>query len=79
MMKVDVVLLTKNSNKPVLRLILESLYKNVNVNRLIVVDGGSTDGTVELLSKYPKIKIHYDANGSRATSREIGTKCVETE
>jgi len=57
MMKVYVVLLTKNSNKPVLRLVLESLYKNVNVNRLIVVDGGSTDGTVELLSKYPKIEI----------------------
>ncbi|MCD6095135.1 MAG: glycosyltransferase family 2 protein [Thermoprotei archaeon] len=78
-MKVDVVLLTKNSNKPVLRLVLESLYKNVNVNRLIVVDGGSTDGTVELLSKYPRVEIHYDANGTRATSREIGIKCVETE
>ena len=79
MMKVDVVLLTKNSNKPVLRLVLESLYKNVNVNRLIVVDSGSTDGTVELLSKYPRVEIHYDVNGTRATSREIVIKCVETE
>jgi len=78
-MKVDVVLLTMNSNKPFFRRVLDSLYYNVNVNRLIVVDGGSTDGTIEVLKEYPNVEIHYDIGGTRATAREKGIKLVETE
>ncbi|RLG82702.1 MAG: hypothetical protein DRO39_09255 [Thermoprotei archaeon] len=78
-MKIDVVLLTMNSNKPIFRRVLDSLYRNVEVNRLIVVDGGSTDGTIEVLSKYPNVEMHYDLGGTRATAREMGIKLVETE
>ena len=46
-MKIDVVLLTKNSIKPCLKECVESIFANLPVNRLIVVDGGSTDGTLE--------------------------------
>jgi len=79
MMKVDVVLVTKNSNSCYFKYVLDSLYRNVDVNRLIVVDGGSTDGTIEVLKRYPRVEIIYDTEGTRATAREIGIKCVETE
>ncbi len=78
-MKVDVVLLTKNSLKPCLRECVESVYANVPVNRLIVVDGGSVDGTLELLQKYPNVKVIDDSGGTRATARERGIRAVETD
>ena len=77
-MKVDVVLLTKNSLKPCLRDCVDSVYENVPVNRLIVVDGGSADGTLELLREYPNMEIIEDSNGTRATSRQKGIDAVGT-
>ena len=76
---IDVVLLTKNSMEPCLRECVESVYANVPVNRLIVVDGGSTDGTIEFLKKYPNVVIIDDSSGNRATARQKGIEAVETE
>lgn len=76
--KIDVVLLTKNSLQPCLRECLDSIYKNIPVNRLIVVDGGSTDGTLELLEHYPDVKVIDDSEGTRATARQLGIDAVET-
>jgi glycosyltransferase involved in cell wall biosynthesis len=78
-MKLDVVLLTKNSLKPCLFECVESIYRNVPVNRLIVVDGGSTDGTLELVKRYPRVEIIEDSHGTRATARQKGIDAVETE
>jgi glycosyltransferase involved in cell wall biosynthesis len=78
-LKVDVVLLTKNSIKPCLKECVDSIYANVPVNRLIVVDGGSKDGTIEFLEKYPNVVIIDDSKGNRATARQKGIKTVETE
>jgi glycosyltransferase involved in cell wall biosynthesis len=78
-MKVDVVLLTKNSLKPCLPECLSSIYKYIPVNRLIVVDGGSVDGTLELLQHYPRVEIIEDPKGTRATARQKGIEAVETE
>ena len=78
-MKVDVVILTKNSLKPCLAECVRSVYANVPVNRLIVVDGGSSDGTVEFLSKFPNVLIIDDSEGNRASARRKGVMAVETE
>ncbi len=76
---VDVVLLTKNSER-VLEECLESVYQNVPVNQLIVVDGYSTDRTIEILGqfdqKYHNVKVFYD-KGTRATARQKGIRQVE--
>ena len=77
--KVDVVLLTKNSLEPCLRECLDSVYADVPVNRLIVVDGGSTDGTLSLVRRYPRFEIFDDSGGNRATARQKGIDAVETE
>ena len=78
---VDVVLLTKNSEK-VLEKCLTSVYENVPVNQLIVIDGYSTDKTIDILSsfnrKYHNVKIIYD-KGTRATAREKGIQQVKTD
>jgi glycosyltransferase involved in cell wall biosynthesis len=77
-MKLDVVLLTKNSLKPCLSECVDSIYRNIPVNRLLVVDGGSTDGTLELLRRYPNVVVIEDLHGTRATARQKGINAVET-
>ncbi|MCL2359629.1 MAG: glycosyltransferase family 2 protein [Nitrososphaerota archaeon] len=78
---VDVVLLTKNSQR-ILTKCVESIYANVPVAHLIVVDGGSTDQTLSLLNefqkKYHNLKLIFD-NGTRATARQKGIEHVTTD
>jgi glycosyltransferase involved in cell wall biosynthesis len=78
-MKIDVVLLTKNSLTPCLKECVDSIYTNIPVNRLIVVDGGSVDGTLNLLQKYPDVELIDDIGGTRATARQKGISAVKTE
>ncbi len=77
--KVDVILLTKNSLKPCLKECIEAIYKNVRVQRLIVVDGGSSDGTLGLLGHYSNVTVVDDKNGTRATARQKGIEAVTSE
>jgi glycosyltransferase involved in cell wall biosynthesis len=81
MCPVDVVLLTMNSEKVLVRC-LTSVYQNVPVGRLIVVDGGSVDGTLGILrrfdEKFHNVKVISD-RGTRATARQKGIANVEME
>jgi glycosyltransferase involved in cell wall biosynthesis len=78
---VDVVLLTKNSER-LLRECLASVYRNVPVAHLIAVDGYSEDRTLEILNqfneKYRNVKIIQD-RGTRATARQKGIAQVATD
>jgi glycosyltransferase involved in cell wall biosynthesis len=80
-MDVDVVIITKNSDR-VLSECLKSVYKNVPVNRLIVVDGYSTDKTLEIVRQFQKeygnVLLLQD-KGTRATARQKGIDHVETD
>ena len=79
---VDVVLLTFNSERK-LQSCLESVYQNVPVATLLAVDGGSTDQTLPILSKfsrkYGNVKIIMDKKGTRATARQKGIENVKSE
>ena len=78
---IDVVLLTKNSQRR-LKECLNSVYKNVPVNQLIVVDGYSTDETLPIVrqfdEKFHNVKIVFD-KGNRATGRQTGISLVATD
>jgi len=80
-MHVDVVIITKNSEH-MLNECLRSVYKNVPVNRLIVVDGYSTDKTLEIVREFQKkhgnVLVIQD-RGNRATARQKGIDQVKTE
>jgi glycosyltransferase involved in cell wall biosynthesis len=79
--KVDVVVLTKNSEEQLERC-LNAVYRNVPVNRLIVVDGYSTDKTLDIVKKFEKghrnVLLIQD-RGWRGRARQIGIEHVETE
>lgn len=79
-MDIDVVILTKNSVNPCLKECLKSIKENVDVNRLIVVDGGSTDATIDVITQFfPNALIINDREGNRATSRQKGIEAVSTD
>jgi len=78
---IDVVMLTKNSEH-LLNKSIKSIYDNVPVNRLIIIDGSSVDNTLSILHKINKkhgnIRVIIEKS-SRAKARERGIKEVETE
>jgi glycosyltransferase involved in cell wall biosynthesis len=78
---IDVVMLTKNSQH-LLEKSLNSIYQNVPVNRLIIVDGFSIDGTLKIVEafnqRYHNVSVMH-VNGSRARAREKGIQAVTTE
>ncbi|MEM3608808.1 MAG: glycosyltransferase family A protein [Candidatus Bathyarchaeia archaeon] len=79
--QIDVVMLTKNSEK-ILRECLKSVYENVPVSRLIVLDASSTDRTYQIISefnrKYGNI-VFLTEKGSRARARQRGIEKVDTD
>ena len=81
MQQVDVVLLTMNSEH-LLEKCLKSIYVNVPVKTLIVIDGCSTDRTLQILGNYKKkygnVRV-FKMAGSRAKAREEGIKHVTTD
>jgi glycosyltransferase involved in cell wall biosynthesis len=81
MQAIDVVVLTKNSAH-LLGKCLASIYENVPVNRLIVVDGFSTDSTMSIVNKAKEKHGNVTVlrvNGSRARARQEGLRQVTTD
>jgi glycosyltransferase involved in cell wall biosynthesis len=77
---VDVVLLTKNSQRK-LQECVESIYRNVPVAQLIVIDGYSNDRTLAIIEgfnqKHGNVIVIFD-KGTRATARQKGIEAVKT-
>ena len=80
-MKIDVVMCTKNSER-LLEECLTSIYKEIPLCHLIIVDGFSTDRTLEIVGRferdYGNTKI-IKTKARLGKSREIGIKNVDTE
>lgn len=77
--KLDIIVLTKNS-MPGLRYMMTSLLNSdIPINKVIFVDGYSTDSTLEYIYSLDiPVKVILD-KGNRATARQIGIDNVETE
>ena len=79
--KVDVVILTKNSER-MLKECLASVYKNIPVNNLVVVDGYSVDSTLKILEqfqkKYGNVVLIQDG-GTRGRARQKAISRVGTD
>jgi len=78
---IDVAILTMNSEHK-LRECLNSVYKNVPVNNLIVVDGFSTDNTAgivkEFQQKYGNVTF-FQEKGTRGSARQTAIQLVKSD
>lgn len=71
--KISLIIPTKNEEKNIKEL-LKSIKKQKGSNyEIIVVDGGSTDRTLDIAKKY-NAKIFYDKGGGPSKARNIGSK-----
>jgi glycosyltransferase involved in cell wall biosynthesis len=77
---IDVVMLTKNSNKPWFRRVLAAIKREIPVHHFIVVDGYSTDGTVDVVRENfgNKVKV-IETKASLGCARYLGMRAVDTE
>ncbi len=82
MMKpIDVVMLTKNSER-LLRECISSVYRNVPVNMLIVIDGHSMDKTLQIVKEFQEKHgnvILVQGNGTRGAARQKAMCMVKTD
>ncbi len=77
--KIDVVMITKNSEKPCLKESLNSIVHNLPLKRLIVVDSFSSDGTLGVINELVADKKIVQAEAGRGKAREIGIGEVHTD
>jgi glycosyltransferase involved in cell wall biosynthesis len=78
---IDVAILTMNSER-MLRECINSVYKNVPVKNLIIVDGYSTDATAniakEFQEKYGNVKFVQE-KGTRGSARQTAIQLVKSD
>ncbi len=78
---VDVAILTMNSERK-LRECINSVYKNIPVNNLIIVDGYSTDATADIAQefqeKYGNVTFVQE-KGTRGSARQTAIQMVKSD
>lgn len=78
---IDVAILTMNSER-MLRECINSVYKNVPVNNLIVIDGFSTDATADIVKefqeKYGNVTFVQE-KGTRGSARQTAIQLVKSD
>lgn len=78
--KIDVVLITKNAytHSKMFKNVLDTLYREVPVSKLIIIDAYSTDLTIPTVLQYPNVFL-CQMKGNRAVARQKGIELVETD
>jgi glycosyltransferase involved in cell wall biosynthesis len=71
---VTIIIPTYNRATKISDAIQSALNQTYQHTQIIVIDDGSTDNTVEVLKKYPKIEYYYKENGGQASARNLGLK-----
>jgi glycosyltransferase involved in cell wall biosynthesis len=74
--KITVIVPVRNEAKKISRCLEALLSQSLRPHEIIVVDGHSTDKTVEMAQKYP-VKVFFEDIGTRAGANNIGIENAE--
>jgi glycosyltransferase involved in cell wall biosynthesis len=75
---IDVIIRTRNSEE-FLRECLQSVLDDVPVRKIIIVDNGSTDKTIEIASSFEKVDIYKKPDLNLGQATKYGFSIAETE
>ena len=75
---VDVILRTKNSEE-YLKKCLDSIVREIPIRKMIIVDHGSTDNTLEIASQYDMTEIYVKPDLSLGELTKLGFSMAKTE
>ena len=73
---ISVVIPVKNEEDKIVQCIEAILNQTLKPYEIILVDGYSTDSTIENIKKYP-VKIFYENYGTRGGARQVGIEKSE--
>lgn len=76
--RIDVIMRTKNSAE-ILKQSLDSIFQEIPVRKVIVVDGGSTDDTIKIASQYENIEIYHKPEHNLGQATQFGFRVAKTE
>src|SRR5919197_4279271 len=76
--RVDIIKRTKNSAE-MLKQSLDSIFQEIPVRKVIIVDGGSTDDTIKIASQYENIEIYHKPELNLGQATQFGFKVAKTE
>jgi glycosyltransferase involved in cell wall biosynthesis len=75
---IDVIMRTRNSEET-LEQCLHSLLQEIPVRRIVIVDSGSTDRTLEIASSFDKVEIHSKPGISLGEATKYAFSKAKTE
>ena len=76
--KIDVVMRTRNSSE-LLKQCLDSVFQEIPVRKVIIVDGGSTDNTLKIASGYKDIEIYVKPELNIGQATQFGFNMSKTD
>ena len=79
-MKISIIIPVLNEEHTISKLLdyLDETQNSELISEVIVVDGGSTDTTLEILKSHPSIKVIHSPKG-RSVQMNIGAKTASCE
>jgi glycosyltransferase involved in cell wall biosynthesis len=75
---IDVIIRTKNSEE-FLKECLHSIYEEIPLGRIIIVDGGSTDKTLEIASSFDKVNLYVKPELNIGQATKYGFSKAESQ
>lgn len=75
---IDVVIRTKNSEE-FLKECLQSIFREIPVRKIIIVDSGSTDRTLEIASTFDKVEIYVKPEMNLGQATKYGFEKAHTK
>lgn len=76
--RLDVIIRTRNSAE-MLKECLDAILAEIPVRKIIIVDGGSTDNTISIASKYPEVELYIKPELNLGQATQFGFNIAQAD